>query len=537
MKIKSLKFILVLLLIIFFFYFLNNFNLSKGNLEKGEIISLLPPAIAISLAIILKEVYLSLFLGIFSGFLILNNFKIYKAIESTLIDGLVKNLANSDHSSIVIFTLFLGGMVGIIYKNGGMEGLVLKLRKIARERRSAQISGWLMGIIIFFDDYANTLLVGNTLRPLTDSYKISREKLSYIVDSTAAPVTSIAIISTWIGYEISLISDSFKNLGIEENAYIFFIKTIPYRFYPIFCLFFGFLIAFTLRDFGPMLKAERRAYKEGKLTRDKANPLGFGKIEKIEPSSPLLAIIPILFVFFGCFIMLYITGVQNLGRISKIKEIISASDSFKALTISSFFGLSIAFFLSLFKFKIREIIDGVFEGFKAMLSAIAILVLAWALYTVCQNLGTSTYIANLTKTYISPYLLPSFIFLSACIISFATGTSWGTLAVLVPIAIEVSVKTQSKEILFLSCAAVLSGSIFGDHISPISDTTIISSLSSSCDHIDHVSTQAPYGILCATVSLIIGVIPTSLGFPLIFSLIFGGFLLWLFLFLFGKKVF
>jgi len=450
-------------------------------------------------------------------------------------EGFVKNLANPDHSSIILFTLFLGGMVGIIYKNGGMGGLVQSLKNLAFGKRSVQIYGWIMGIIIFFDDYANTLLVGNTLRPLTDSYKISREKLSYIVDSTAAPVTSIAIISTWIGYEVSLISDSFKNLGILENPYIFFIKTIPYRFYPIFALFFGFLIALSLRDFGPMLKAEKRASTEGKVVRDGSTPLGFSRDEIIEPSSPFLAVIPILIVFFGCFIMLYITGIQNLGHTSSIEEIIAKSDSFKALTISSFLGLFTAFFLSIFKFKIKDIMDGAFDGFKAMLSALAILLLAWSLNYVCQNLGTSTYISNLAKAYLSPFFIPSFIFISSALISFATGTSWGTMAVLVPISIEIGSKF-SPEVLLLSSSAVLSGSIFGDHISPISDTTIMSSLSSSCDHIDHVSTQAPYGILCAFVALFFGVFLTSFKFPVILSYLGGGLFLWLFLYIFGRKV-
>lgn len=535
MRNKTLRFFIIFFLILFFFLIIN-LKLPENYFEGGKFLSILPPLIAISLAIILREVYLSLIIGVFSGFLLLTNFKLYKALELMLTDGFVKNLADFDHSSIILFTLFLGGMVGIIYKNGGMEGLVLKLKKFAKTRRSAQVYGWIMGIVIFFDDYANTLLVGNTLRPLTDSYKISREKLSYIVDSTAAPVTSIAIISTWIGYEISLISDSFKNLGITENPYLFFIKTIPYRFYPIFCLFFGFLVAYSLRDFGPMHKAEKRAYKEGKVIRDGSNPLGFSNTEKIEPSSPLLGIIPIIFVFFSCFGMLYITGVQNLGHFSSIKDVISASDSFKSLTVSSFLGLALAFFLSLFKLKIKDVIDGAFDGFKAMLTAIAILLLAWSLNYVCKNLETSVYVANLTRTFISPYFIPVFIFLSSCFISFATGTSWGTLAVLVPIAIEVGSKF-SPDVLFLSGAAVLSGSIFGDHISPISDTTIMSSLSSSCDHIDHVSTQAPYGILCAFSSLFFGVLFTSLGFPLILSYLSGGIFLWLFLYIFGKKLF
>lgn len=523
------------LIFLFFLLFFIILFIYKPSNPKGTFFSIIPPAVAISLAIISKEVYFSLILGVFSGFLLLNNFKIYTSFEAMLEEGFVKNLANYDHSSIILFTLFLGGMVGIIYKNGGMEGLVLSLKKFVKGKKSAKVTGWIMGILIFFDDYANTLLVGSTLRPLTDSYKISREKLSYIVDSTAAPVTSIALISTWIGYEISLISDSFINLGISENPYLFFIKTIPYRFYPVFTLFFGFLIAYSLKDFGPMLKAEKRAFGEGKVIRDGSNPLGFGKEEKVEASSPIFAITPIIFVFFGCFIMLYVTGVQNLGHFSSLKEVISKSDSFKSLTVSSFLGLSIAFFLSLFKFKIKEIMDGAFDGFKAMLTAIAILILAWGLNYVCQNLGTSTYIANITKTYLSPYFIPAFIFISSALISFATGTSWGTLAVLVPISIEIGSKF-SPETLLLSASAVLSGSIFGDHISPISDTTIMSSLSSSCDHIDHVSTQAPYGILCAFVALIFGVQLTSFGIPLILSYLSGGFFLWLFLHLFGKKV-
>ncbi len=519
----------ILLFLLIFLYF-------PKDLKKYPFLSIFPPILAISLAIILKEVYLSLFSGIFFGFLILENFKFYPAFEKMLQEGFVKNLANSDHSSVILFTLFLGGMVGIIIKNGGMEGLVLKLKKIAKGRRTVQIYGWFMGILIFFDDYANTLLVGNTLRPLTDKFKISREKLSYIVDSTAAPVTSIALISTWIGYEVSLISDSFKNLSISENPYIFFIKTIPYRFYPIFCLFFGFLIAFSLRDFGPMERAEKRAIREGKVIRDGSSPLGFKGDLEIFPSSPLFAVIPILIVFFGSILMLYVTGAQNLGYFGSFKEAIEKADSFKALIISSFAGLSFAFLLSLFKFKPKEIMDGAFDGFKAMLSAISILLLAWALNYICTNLGTANYIANLTKNYLSIEFIPFFIFITSALISFATGTSWGTLAVLVPLSIEVGYKTGSYEIFLLSGAATLSGSIFGDHVSPISDTTIMSSLSSSCDHIDHVRTQLPYGILCAFAALVFGVLPTVFKFPLILCYIVGGTFLCLFLYLFGKRV-
>jgi len=502
--------------------------------------AILPPLLAIILALVFKEVLIALTLGVFSGALLLVGFNPFSA-AAMMADRYIRGgLAEPDHAAIVIFSMMLGGMVGIISRSGGSAGIVAFLLRYARGRRSAQVVTWLMGFFIFFDDYANTLIVGHTMRPLTDRLKVSREKLAYIVDSTAAPVASLAVISTWIGYEVSLIADGFTASGIDQNAYLFFIESIPYRFYPLLALLMGILVAASGRDFGPMLKAERRAEEEGLVLRPGAEPLSDLETEEENPAHWLLAVIPILVVILFTFGGLYANGLKHLapGDSTSLRSVIMAADSFQVLLYASLLGLITAFLLSVStkRLTVVKTVQATMEGFKAMLLAMVVLVLAWGINAVCQDLHTAEVIVGFTRNFLLPSLVPTVIFLSASAISFATGTSWGTMAILMPIAIPLSNASGSNALLLAGVGSVLAGSIFGDHCSPISDTTIMSSMASGSDHVDHVRTQLPYALAAGFVGILTGTLPVGLGMPVGFSLLLGTGAMVAIVFLAGKRV-
>ncbi|MFQ6617449.1 MAG: Na+/H+ antiporter NhaC family protein [Fidelibacterota bacterium] len=429
-------------------------------------------------------------------------------------------------------------MVGILAKNGGMQGIVDNISKYAKSPRTGQLATWAMGILIFFDDYANTLLVGNTMRAFTDKLRISREKLSYIVDSTAAPVASIALISTWIGFELGLIQDAFADMNLQRGVYITFVQTIPYRFYSIFTLVFIFFISAYSRDFGPMLKAERRARSTGKYIRDGAMPLSDEAMEKIDlpPDMPRRwynALIPIFSVIIITILGLYINGRVKLAErasTAPLYEIFGAADSFSVLMWAAFGGSIVAGVLSVSQklLSLRSTISSWISGIKSMIIAPAILILAWSIGKICSDLNTAGYVVSITKGILSPHMLPVLTFIIAASISFATGTSWGTMAILTPIVIPMAFSMGAgyseglRESIFLSTiGAVLAGSTFGDHCSPISDTTILSSMASGSDHIDHVKTQIPYAIFTASLGLIIGYLPAGFGINPVISLVAG----------------
>lgn len=495
-------------------------------------LSLLPPLMAIVLALTVRQVLLSLLSGIWLGATILQG-GLFAGYQSTLDHFLVKSLANEDHVYILLFTLLLGGLVSLISRSGGMLGMVDWIARYAKGYRSSQVATWFMGVAIFFDDYANTLLVGNTMRPLTDRFKISREKLSYLVDSTAAPISSVAVISTWIGYEMSLIQSSFENLGIEKNIYEVFLESIVYRYYATFTLVFVLAIAWLGRDFGPMYKAERRAFLTGELIRDGATPLAdpdeehdFGEDSSRNPWN---AIIPVGVVLLGTLVGLYATGMQELGGqlpeqgwLKNLGLIFGKSNSFKALLWAAAAGGIVAFVTALIQkaLTLEEAVEVYVRGVLHMANACIVLVLAWAIGNVCTELYTAGFLVESTRDFLSARMLPLLTFLISAAVAFATGTSWGTMAIVMPIAIELGhslpgVTGLSPElswsILVGTIAGVLAGSTFGDHCSPISDTTIMSSMASASDHVDHVRTQIPYALTTAFLACLIGAVPGGWG--------------------------
>ena len=528
--------------------------------------SLLPPILAIILALVFKEVVTSLFVGVWLGAFIFAGLNPITGTMRAIDTFITPVLVDYSHAAILVFSFLLGGMVGVISKSGGTQGIVEAVRPLATTPRRAQLATYLSGLAIFFDDYANTLIVGNTMRPITDRMMVSREKLAYIVDSTAAPVAAIVFVSTWVGFEISLIGDGLAAAAAQSgtspevaealgsaNAFTIFIHSIPYLFYPLLALLMVGLIVFLQRDFGPMLEAERRASRGDGLYREGAMLMSEAGSHKMEPEegAPVRwynAVLPVLSVVLVVLFGLYFEGRSNLGRPGTIWEIFGAASAFDALLWGSLIGCIVAIALAVGQriLTVHQAIDGLVGGMRAMFLAGIILILAWSLGLVTEVLGTASYISGLLEGNLPAQLLPALVFVTAAAIAFATGTSWGTMGILLPIVIPLAVALggtvdpaagTAYVILLGSIASVLAGAIFGDHCSPISDTTVMSSMASACDHVDHVRTQLPYALAVGLVGVVLGNIPTAYGFPVWLSLLLSAGFLFALLRFYGKKDF
>lgn len=527
-------------------------------------LSILPPLIAILMALIIKEVYSALFTGILIGTFIIFFYRGQSFFEAlfngffAVVDTYVLNaMMDTSHLSIIIFSMMIGGMVGIITKNGGMKGVVNFLSRFANNARSGQLITWLLGILIFFDDYANTLVVGNTMRPVTDRLKISREKLAYIVDSTAAPIASIAFVTTWIGAELSYIHDGIKTLGLPETPYDVFLNSLQYAFYPILAVFFMFFLIWKRRDFGPMYKVESIARR--RATSDVGEAIttdGMGADAEPEPGVAARwfnAFIPVMVVVLGTIAGLIITGIkavgwnEQMGFGGNISTVIGNADSFRALLWSSLAGVVVAILLSVSQriLTLGKSIDALVHGFKTMLTAVLILVLAWSIAMITEHLHTAEFISTtLIQLKLSPFFVPALTFLLAALVSFSTGSSWGTMAILYPLMLpaawlicqDAGLNYDASISIFHNVvSAVLAGSVLGDHCSPISDTTILSSLASSCNHISHVRTQMPYALTVGAVGMFFGTIPAAYGVSSLILFPVNFLILFLIIRIFGKK--
>jgi Na+/H+ antiporter NhaC len=526
-------------------------------------LSLLPPLLAIILALVFKEVIISLFSGIWIGSFIASGMRLdslYYLVMSFLDvvkEYIVSALNEGGHLSIIVFSILIGGMVAIISRNGGMAGVVLSMSKYAKSPKTAQFTTWLLGIAIFFDDYANTLIVGNTMRAVTDKFKVSREKLAYIVDSTAAPVAAVAFVTTWIGAELGYIGDGLQKLGLEGEftPYAVFLSSLKFSFYPFLCLIFILIIIRQGRDFGPMLAAERKArqrtedWVEDKVGHSDAELEEFTPVAN-SPKKWYHAAIPVLLVINMTVYGLIDTGLEALradmdmdallqsgnstwaaigaeeggfGFFRKLGIVIGASDSYIALLWASLTGVVAAIVITVGNriMSLTKTIQNMIVGFKTMMPALLILTMAWALAITTEQLHTAEYFSYLITGKISPFVLPIVIFILAALIAFSTGSSWSTMAILYPIAIPTSFAIcqaagldyeHSIQVLYATVSTVLAASVLGDHCSPISDTTILSSLATNCDHIEHVRTQMPYALIVGGVSIV----------ALYFSIVFAG---------------
>jgi Na+/H+ antiporter NhaC len=505
----------------------------------GTWISILPPLVAIALALITREVIISLFAGIWIGALFISGWNPFAGTALSL-ETIVKVSSDPEHMSIIIFSLLLGGMVGVMSRGGGTKGVVNVLGGLAKDRRQGQLFTTLSAFVIFFDDYANTLIRGNALRPMTDRLLISREKLSYIVDSTAAPVAVLAVITTWIGFEITQIQSALSTLASQstdpalaaqlqagaDNAFTIFLHSLPYLFYPILALVMVFLVIFMRRDFGPMYEAERRAFTGGGVLRPGSMPASDTNMASLQPDNDkpqrwYNALIPVAVVVFVALIGLTITGIQNRSEgATGLMSVIGNADPFKALMWASFIGCVTAILLVVSQrvLTLQEAVESLVGGMQSMLMAILILVMAWGLGEITVGVGTGDFLSGLLRDTLPLSMLPGLVFFIAAATAFSTGTSWGTMAILFPVVIPLAVTMgagvgfaggEHYAILLGCVSSVMGGAVFGDHCSPISDTTVLSAMSSACDLIDHVRTQLPYALLVAVVALIVGEIPAA----------------------------
>ena len=512
------------------------------NSVRFGILTLLPPLVAIILAFITKETVLSLFIGVFVGEFMLcsNDLNIISTIVNAFLNlgsQVISCMADPWNAGIILQCLLIGGVIQLITKMGGAKALADAFAKRADTPRKAQLFTWILGLCVFFDDYANSLIVGPIMRPVMDKLKVSREKLAFVVDATAAPVAGIAIISTWIGLEISLIAAGFQSVGVTNvTGFGIFLQTIPYRFYNIFILIFIVISALTLYEFGPMKKAEQkaRARKEDEEIIVPEAP-GFDEVKPVEgvKLSVWNAIIPIGTLIIGALIAFYwsgyttILGGEDQALITLMQtaplsfdgifQALSQSDASVALFQAALLASIVAIVMAVGE-QILTIEDAISEwigGMKTIVITGVILLLAWSLGGVIGEVGTADYLVGILSSTIPAWIVPSLIFILGALISFATGTAYGTMSILMPLAIPLAwaVSTGDMSFTIVCTSGVLTGAIFGDHCSPISDTTILSSMGTSCNHIDHVQTQIYYAIFVAIVAVVFGYIPAGFGIP------------------------
>lgn len=529
--------------------------------------SVVPPLLVIVLALVFREVLGSLLAGIFLGGAVAGYYMsgpwgavsgFFRAMDVYLVDALF----DRGHISVVIFSVVIGGIVALISKNGGMQAVVDAVARRAHTPAGGQGATWLLGIAVFFDDYANTLVVGNTMRSVTDRLRVSREKLAYIVDSTAAPVAATALITTWIGAELGYIEGALNTVNaaggavIEMSAYAVFLHSLQYAYYPFFALVLILFVVYTGRDYGPMYAAERRARAGSPKGRDAgadADDTDFAP----EPGAPLRkfnALLPIGIVVFGTVAGLFITGHDSsvwadpsLGFGKKLSLIIGNSDSYRALIWASISGLITAVLLTAAQgiMSYGRAVEAAVGGFKTMVSAVVILLLAWALAALTEQMHTADYLAGLAGESVAPWAVPVLTFVLAAAVAFSTGSAWGTMAIVYPLMLPLSWELSiaaglapdaALHLFFNVTSCVLAGAVLGDHCSPISDTTILSSLATGCHHMDHVRTQLPYALTAGGAAAVFTLLSASFGLPWYLGFPLGFGLLWAAVRFFGKKV-
>ena len=490
--------------------------------------SILPPLTAILVALLIRSVLPALVLGLWLGAWALNGLT-FSGFFAGFLDGfdiyLTNAVADRDHVSIMLFTFMIAGMVGIISRNGGMRGIVELIIRGANTPKRGQVSVWTLGLLIFFDDYSNTLVVGNTSRSVTDRLKISREKLAYIVDSTAAPVATVALVTTWIGYQVGLIGDAMTRIpDLDLSPYSVFLNSIAYSFYPFLAIFFVILVITTGRDFGPMLKAERRARETGQVVPDSTSALGADDEAALAmkeglPPRAMNAILPVIAMTLAIMAGLYVTGEGET-----VSDIVGSANSYQALMWASIISVLVAVVMTLSQrlLSLDEVVDAWVSGARFTFLAMIILVLSWAMAEISSELHTADFLIASLGDRLPMGVLPTMVFVLAAFTAFSTGSSWGAMGILLPLVLPLSwavlgardsADPEHLYILYASVSCVLAGAVWGDHCSPISDTTVMSSLSAGCDHIEHVRTQMPYALLVGVASIVLGTLPVSFGMP------------------------
>ena len=497
-----------------------------------------PSIVAVGLAFLTRDIYVSLFLGALSGAVLLRGGNIAAAFLDLFTRHLIPALKDPWNISVLIFTLLMGGFVELINRNGGMAALAEGFLGRGHSRRRAALGAYILGWILFFDGLASSMLVGKAMRPVTDRAGLSREKLSFIVDSTSSPIAGLALISTWVAYEISVIRQGFENIGDAQLAaqvapYQLLVQSLPYRFYNYFILLLVFWTIWLARDFGPMLAAERKA-------RPVAESVAFAPPRSFRFGRVALALIPLLVLVVGVFGGLFVDGGgwQRPFSIASVVEAFGKADAATVFVCATAVAVVVALILSaMFPVTATEptAVTIFFEGMKQMFLPTLILVFAWTLNAVIKEIGAAPYLVSFLGDKLSPTLLPVLVFVLASLVSFSTGTSWGTMAILMPLVIPVAAKLTglhtaadaSSPQMIATIGAVLTGAVFGDHCSPISDTTIVSAFSSDCDLMAHVNTQMPYALVAAVLAVFLGYGPAGWKISPYLLLLVGGLACWM----------
>ncbi|MEY8493967.1 Na+/H+ antiporter NhaC family protein [Lachnospiraceae bacterium 29-91] len=470
--------------------------------------SLIPPVVAIVLALITKEVYSSLFVGILIGGVFYSGFTFERTLTHVFQDGIIGSLSDAYNVGILVFLVLLGILVCMMNQAGGSAAFGRWASEHIKSRVGAQLATVLLGVLIFIDDYFNCLTVGSVMRPVTDKHNVSRAKLAYLIDATAAPICIIAPISSWAAAVTGFVEG--------EDGLSIFIRAIPYNFYALLTIVMMIALTIMGADYGLMRKHEENALK-GDLYTTPDRPYANAEEEESNPKGGVIDLVfPIIVLIFCCVIGMIYTGgfFEGAGFV----EAFSGSDASVGLMLGSFFAfiITIVFYAVRKVLKFSESMACIPEGFKAMVSPILILTLAWTLKAMTDSLGADVFVAEIVKSSSGGLvnLLPAIIFLVGCFLAFATGTSWGTFGILIPIVVE-AFSATNETMMIISISACMAGAVCGDHCSPISDTTIMASAGAQCNHVNHVSTQLPYAVTVAAVSCVTYIIAGFAQTPLI----------------------
>lgn len=517
--------------------------------SAGQWYSVLPPLLAILLAIFFQHLFVSLGAAVVLGAFLAYGPLPWLALPRGFETFIWANLSSGFNLSILAFTLTLIGMVQIVSRSGAAQALVQAVFGAARSSRTTRLGVALAGVVFFFDDYANSVVLGTTMRPVTDRWRISREKLAYVVDSTSAPVAGLALISTWIAYEVGLLNDIAADLKLGLDGYAIFLLLLPLRFYCLTTLVFVVCNAALSRDFGAMYRAEVRALRDGKVLRDGARLLTSRTLEHIRPATDRLppwshAVWPV-----ASLVVAAVGGMLWFGagatRAAGVPFSVfdptvwrlafgavggSTAGSGQVLFVAALVGTGLALGLAVSQrfLSLSEGLAAWTRGIALVWPAVLILILAWAMKSIADVLHTDVFLAGLLGGRVSPLSVPLVTFGLAAGIAFATGTSWGTMGIVLPLAVPLAYSLSDGQtagpVVWLTAAAVLDGAIFGDHCSPISDTTILSATASGCDPLDHVWTQAPYALTCMLLAGLAGYCGVAWGLPVwaAYALLVGG---------------
>ncbi|RKU16532.1 hypothetical protein C6503_12150 [Candidatus Poribacteria bacterium] len=531
------------------------FQWRAGQISDAETLvwySIIPPLLAVTLAIVTARLFPSLCIAVGVG-LVLSWYQKGATPSGFLAEAVwfVRAVSVGNDGIdlfnfwVVLFVCLIMATISVVVASGGIGGVVIWLSQFAKGPRSAQFITGLMGVIIFIGDYSNAMLVGPTMRPLTDHHRVSREKLAFLVDSTSAPIAGLAFVSTWIGYEVGLFEDISGTLGLGRDGYSMFFDALSFRFYCVLTIIFVIVNAISGRDYGTMHQAETRARETGDIAASDAQALGHAGSFTSLPNAvvqPFSAVLPLLTLFGLLLGGFWIdgNGTGSIFSLTSWRNALSEANNVMVLAgaAASAFVVAIICARWLSKLKFSDIAPVVWNGIKGSLTPLSILLLAWGLKASCDRLMTGDFLATMLSDVVSALWFPILVFICASVTSFATGTSWGTMAILIPTAIPVafSLDGDSYGLTTIIClGAVLDGAIFGDHCSPLSDTTILSSIASSCDPLHHVRTQLPYSLTVASIALFCGYLPAALGISSAIGIAGGTVLIVLLLFGVARK--